>query len=205
MTAAAYSGLAVAAVVGSPIIVAAMLIGGPPYLAYRAVKARRTTALPRRHHSSFRLHRHGAVLHPPNAYVANRPILRPHELLANDHHLHSASYLSITDPVFDDLLNRRSHRPARQRKTKTEPLESNDTLIIEERVMGPSRSPSRHTSSTADLRNASDVVVVSHTSASADRAPALYAEHCRTSRPFILERRRGSSSTPLTMKRSSAA
>lgn len=206
MTAAAYSGLAVAGVVGSPLIVGAMLLGGPPYLAYRAVKARRTRALPRRHDSSFHFQRDGAALHPPNACVSNRGILRPHELLGNDDDLDSASYLSVTDPVLEEVLNMHSHRPARQRKPRTEPLESNDTLLIEERVMGPSRSPSRHTSTTADLRKASDVVVVSHaSSASTDRAPALYAEHCRTSRPFILERRRGSSSTPLTMKRSSAA
>lgn len=44
MTAAAYSGLAVATVIGSPLIVSAVLIGGGPYVAYRIVKARRDRA-----------------------------------------------------------------------------------------------------------------------------------------------------------------
>lgn len=41
MTAAAYSGLAVVGIVGSPLIVPAVLIGGVPYIVYRVVKARR--------------------------------------------------------------------------------------------------------------------------------------------------------------------
>lgn len=41
MTAAAYSGLAVVGIVGSPLIVPAVLIGGVPYIVYRVVKAKR--------------------------------------------------------------------------------------------------------------------------------------------------------------------
>lgn len=41
MTAAAYSGLAVVGVLGSPLIVTAVLVGGVPYVVYRVVKARK--------------------------------------------------------------------------------------------------------------------------------------------------------------------
>eukprot|EP00178_Gracilaria_changii_P004015 TRINITY_DN1611_c0_g1_i1.p1 TRINITY_DN1611_c0_g1~~TRINITY_DN1611_c0_g1_i1.p1 ORF type:complete len:472 (-),score=51.39 TRINITY_DN1611_c0_g1_i1:782-2197(-) len=204
MTAAAYSGLAVAGVIGSPLIFGAMLLGGPPYLAYRVVKARRTRALVRRNDALYRRQHDDNLQRTRNAFIANRSILRPDELLVNDDDLESESYMTIAESTLEDIRIVHSHRPGRPRKQKATQLELNDTLVIEERVMGPSRSGPRLTSSATELALRPDIVVVPHTSASTDGAPSVFVESCRSSRTFVLERRRGTSPASRTMRRSVA-
>ncbi|KAI0558113.1 hypothetical protein FGB62_233g021 [Gracilaria domingensis] len=204
MTAAAYSGLAVAGVVGSPIIVGAMLLGGPPYLAYRVVKARRTRALVRRNEALYRRQHEDNLHRTRNAFIASRSILRPDELLVNDDDLDSASYTTIAESTLEDIRIMHSQRPGRQRKQKVSHIELNDTLVIEERMMASPRSGPRLTASATELRLGPEIVVVPQTSISADGVPSVYVESCRSSRPFVLERRRGSSPVSHTMKRSVA-
>lgn len=91
MTAAAYSGLAVLGVVGSPVIVAALVVAGPPYLAYRLLHARRSRS------RSDDVSPYAHVLHQMDVLAANgqttrgrhgrsapRNILHPTELLTHD-------------------------------------------------------------------------------------------------------------------------
>lgn len=98
MTAAAYSGLAVLGVVGSPVIVAALVVAGPPYLAYRLMHARRSRARsddvsPYAHvlHHADVLSASGPTVSGRHGRTAPRNILHPTELLTHDDDFDSES------------------------------------------------------------------------------------------------------------------
>ncbi|CAN8067955.1 unnamed protein product [Agarophyton chilense] len=205
MTAAAYSALTVAGVAASPLIAATVLVAAPPYLAYRVVNARRARALAA-HRTNQQQQQplctaHHNLRHPNNPFIApTRTILRPDQLLVNDDDLDSASFITITDPAFDHPRIAHPHRLTRQRKSKP-----TDTLLIEERNLRPSRSASRLSVTPVERPLAAgEVVIVPPPSTSSDPVPTVFVEACRTTRPFVLERRRGSSPLPPTMKRSVA-
>lgn len=206
MTAAAYSGLAIVGVIGSPLIVAGALFGGPPYLAYRAVKARRarvepadTTAItnPRNDYETM-------VVRAGRARAAARGILQPEELYSQDGDFGSGStrFTSLSDAP-------ESHAESQS-----------SSGVILRRVRGPQRVTevaSSRGGSTANISSVGDsrsmvqvqLVEAPETSDAEERVitgdmPSVSMDSCRVARPVVLERRRGSAGSGPIAKRSVA-
>lgn len=197
MTAAAYSGLAVLGVVGSPVIVGAVLLGGGPYLAYRVVKARRGRA--RRAEAAYAhpLQRDSTTVRSRHARAAARSILQPDELLTNDDEFDSGStrYTAFSDIVVAEArtplaaVSTDSLRPRRARSQRVEELSAEVLVSVDSATVfeGSHADGFRN-----DVELDKSVGLNIDERIVPDEIPSVNVEPCRASRPFILERRRGS-------------
>lgn len=244
MTAAAYSGLAVAGVVGSPVIMAALVVAGPPYLAYRMVSARRARAraddvTPYAHvlNQMDALTTAGTAARARHARTAARSILHPTELMSHDDEFDSAStpYMSSSDDEdIGNAMDTDVEGPSAAVAAAGVDSEDNDanehTTIMASRsdrddssdeqtlssISRPRLQVARSTSSMALIRarrgapwvinGAGDeaaqraaryvldgVLMHGEGRLTRESAPSLTRHvECVVSRPFVLERRRGS-------------
>ncbi|CDF37790.1 unnamed protein product [Chondrus crispus] len=176
MTAAAYSGLAVAGVLGSPIIIAAALVGGGPYVAYRVFKARREKLRNRRPpEDGGGIHGRGRIPRGPGR------VLQPNEMVTQeDDEFDSGSETRLT--AFSEVMVAEARgmvRPPRRVRVGggSAVLEGVQVMVIEEKE--------------GEETDADDPFIGEDGSESTSEDGDDRAS-CKPDRPFVLERRRGS-------------
>lgn len=174
MTAAAYSGLAVAGVLGSPVIVAAALVGGGPYMAYRMLKARREKMRNRRPPEDGGLQGRGRVARAPGR------VLQPDEIVVTEDDEFDSGSTRMT--AFSEVMVAEARgmvRPARRvRMGGSAVLEGVQVMIVEEKDGEETDDPF--------------IGADGFESTSEDGEERAGAAGCKPGRPFVLERRRGS-------------
>lgn len=219
MTAAAYSGLAVAGVIGSPVIVTAVLIGGAPYIMYRVLKARRERQRTRRSPagsggvSGVALHA-GAHLGAASlgmgansrvARLGRAPgrVLQPDEMVVQEDEDFDSGSTRLT--AFSDVmvaeargLVREEPRPL-AREVPRAPARRVRAVVGSAGLEGTGvvvvqqgeEKGGGETEETEDPFIGADGFE-STSEDGEEEIPGASVENCKVNRPFVLERRRGS-------------
>lgn len=219
MTAAAYSGLAVAGIIGSPVIVTAVLIGGAPYIVYRVLKARRERQRSRRSPAGS-LGVSGVALHAgahlgaaslgmgANSRVARLGrapgrVLQPDEMVVQDDEDFDSGSTRLT--AFSDVMVTEARGFVREaprplvREAPRAPARRLRVVGGSAGLEGPGlivaqqlqeQKGGGETEETDDPFIGEDGF--ESTSEDGEETPAASVESCKVNRPFVLERRRGS-------------
>lgn len=204
MTAAAYSGLAVAGIIGSPVIITAVLIGGGPYIAYRILKARRDHIRNRRPPDDLSdtgipiisgAHRLGGSSiglgsEPRTARLGRAPgrVLPPDEMIVQEDEDFDSGSTRLT--AFSEVMVAEARGMVRSgRRLRASGggavLESMQVTIVEDEKVGTEAEETDDPFNGADGRE-------SMSEEDPLERPGSSVETCKVARPFVLERRRGS-------------
>lgn len=197
MTAAAYSGLAVGGIVGLPVIVTVVLLGGPPYLAYRVVKAKRgreARANSDDDRTAVRIRSRRTA----------RSILQPDEMIVDeDFESGSTRFTGLSEVGMPSLPLRTSagaNCRIRVQQVAGRSVQSSDLSAAD------STGEANDTDSYDPLDDlfGSETTDDSAQASGADRdaVAVVNVESCKSARPFVLERRRGSVSGGRLVRRS---